>query len=445
MSRRSNFFLSSVIALMATTVWSAPEGGATRIWTMNVGSGTAELEVEKSVAGSSHREALAVSPGEMVEVKRSADESVRIPNHRDLLIVTAPAAFDPAALRVDTVTGHRPRNRREESGQDASPRIPGETQVEPGAAVSSSVLWAGSEPRTVSLRLLAPKAWAEIRIKKPDGTILGYVTLSASRSLDVTVDFGQLLDAAQYWGVVQREVLAHEGQVTTTAAAPKADRKPGSLPRVTAASNGSGQFNYNRNWQYTPALTYKVENGPANTCGEANVSRNGTWEFTPNWLCTDGSGYALKGPWYWANQADDETAEAFIRWPDNSATSTDWHIWDKRCPTLTIESFPPSSWFGFASDPPYGACFGAWTNVNYSTYQDITPGFGGYWPGSGTNYTSGYTEVSSSLNGLPTCGAEWSGPLPPNHTSGHTYKWTFCMREHFQSACYPCVSRTFTY
>lgn len=49
------------------------------------------------------------------------------------------------------------------------------------------------------------------------------------------------------------------------------------------------------------------------------------------------------------------------------------------------------------------------------------------------------------LNRLPSCGADWSGPLPSTHTSGHTYAWTVCLNEHFQSVCRQCFSRTFTY
>lgn len=60
-----------------------------RIWAINIGSTTAELGVERTQGDVSHKETLIVEPGEMVELRRSADETLSVPQQRNLLLVTA--------------------------------------------------------------------------------------------------------------------------------------------------------------------------------------------------------------------------------------------------------------------------------------------------------------------------------------------------------------------
>ena len=456
MSRTLRLFLTgAMITFVATAGWSAPRSQnkdqMSRIWALNVGQETVEVKIERSRSGISEPETLAVSPGELVEVKRAADEEVGVPGHRDLLVMTTPAALDPtAALEVETGRTGRRDGLRARTEEASAKKAENQVVLERGQVASSVLTGTESEPRTVRLRLLGTKSWAEVRLKGLDGAVLGYVTLSASRPLDVTLDLGKLLQG--HWGDVRREVLVRAGKVSVLK--PAEEKNAGPIQKAVAAlSNGTGYFNYTRNWELTPDLRYYVENGPANTCGEANVNRNGTWYFTANWLCTNGSGYAEKGPWSWSNQPDDETAEAFMRWPDNSATSTDWHYWDKRCPTVgiyTVFSQPPASWEGNADDPQYGACFGAgWTSV-YATFRQTNPSTGAvrYWTNGASSYFSTTpSEIGGSLIGLPTCGAEWTTPFPPGsaHTSGFQYRWTVCLAESPHSNCEPCTSYDFTY
>jgi hypothetical protein len=458
MSRTKRLFLTgAMMTLVAATGWSAPrtqnKDQVSRIWALNVGQETVEVKIERSRSGISEPETLAVSPGELVEVKRTADEEIGIPGHRDLLVVTTPAAFDPTtAIKVETGRAGRRDGLRVRTEEASARKAEKHVALERGEMASSILTGTEAEPRTVRLRLQGTKSWAEVRLKGLDGAILGFVTLSASRPLDVTLDFGKLLQERGHWGNVRREVLVHAGKVSVVN--PAEERNAGSIQKsVAALSNGTGYFNYTRNWELTPDLSYYVQGGPANTCGEANVNRNGTWYFTSSWLCTDGSGDAEKGPWSWASQSGDETAEAFIRWPDSSATSTDWHYWDKQCPSVGIYAVfnpPPASWEGNADDPAFGACFGAgWTSV-YATFQETNPTTNAvrYWSqGAGAYYGFSPSEVAGSLSGLPTCGAEWTTPFPPGsaHNSGYRYRWTVCLAESPQSNCEPCTSYEFTY
>lgn len=468
MSRTPRLVLTGLFAaFIATAGWSAPDVGhmghtqsaMSRIWAVNIGSETIEVGVEREQGSSIQRETLTIAPGDSVEVRRTADETLGVAHQRDLLLVTAGWDFDPATLVIEGLPKRVERSVAEARGREgssaagATAQAGDGTRVKTGSVVSSPILWMGSEPRTLSLGLGGEKSWGEVRIKKPDGTILGYVTLSASRAVKATIDFGRLLDAKGYWGVVNREISAHSGEVIAFAGqASAAGKESGKLRRATAAAIvGTGAFNYNINWAWTPALDYTVDNGPANTCGESNVERNGTWYFTANWLCTDGSGDAYKGPWYWSNQTGDETAQAFIRWPNNDTTTTDWHIWDVQCPSITPESYcqgsSPTCWQGFTSDPPYGACFNSswayvfsvFTHVDYSTGAPLD-----YWsPNTGT-YGSSYTPVYGSLYGMPACGVDWATnfPDPSDHTTGQRYRWNACV---YDGGCTSCFQHDFIY
>jgi len=452
MSRTPRLVLTATaLTLFATAGWSAP---LSRIWTLNVGNNPVEVKVQRMQGGSSQREDLVIQPGQILEVKRTTEEEIGIPKHRDLLIVSAPAVFNPASI---CVRGGPKCPKSARFNQPTGAAAAG-TTLKRGETVSSTALWTRAQPRTISVRLQG-KSWAEVRLKRPDGKILGYVTLATPRSVDVTIDFGQLLDDSQYWGVVKREVLARSGKVTALlGTAPQA--MGGSISLLTAAANGTGYFNLNRHWENTtPALDYTVEGGPSSTCGEANVNRNGTWYFTPGWLCTDATGYARKGPWYWSSQTNDETGEAFIRWPDYSATTTDWHIWDINSPSVQIDTSPAppgtycdftpnpgNTWCGFASDPPYGACFNSlWTGL-YATFQETSTGL--YWSGGSSYSSSSEVRVNGSFRGLPACGVDWYTTRPPvsAHVSGRTYQWTVCLVEHSTDSNYvPCSTYDFTY
>jgi hypothetical protein len=442
MEKMSRAVLAGLSMLMvAGAGWGTERGGTgplPRIWAVNLGSEPMELIVERTQAGAPRTETLVVGPEKMMEVRRSGDEEILIPDRPDLLLVTAPAGFDPASLRVEGAAPgiERPAGRGPSMREKALP----ERLLKRGEAASASSVWTGAGPLATRVVLHGPMTSAEVRAVRPEGTPLGYVTLAASRDVAVTVDLRGFLDQKRYWGPVRQEVEVRRGTLSTSLDGPiKSGAARGLLKTV-----GTGSFNYHI--QYTirhpaDALYYTVTGGPASVCGELNTYRNGSWLFGPGWFCTNSLGGGSKGPWYTANgnQTDNPS---FIRWPNGTATSNDWHIWDNDCPSISYSSaVPPYSWFGTASDGLYGVCFTSTTGI-VSRYLDVNTGL--YWSASTGAYTSGSAETAGSLSGVPGCAPNWTAPRPPlaAHTPGHTYAWSACISD---GGCTACGTTGFTY
>lgn len=209
---------------------------------------------------------------------------------------------------------------------------------------------------------------------------------------------------------------------------------------------GSAYFSDPISWYTNPTLYYSVAGAPANTCGDLYASRNGSGfnlEAT-GWLCTDASGNATKGPWYWSNQTNDETADVFISFPSaNCGTPTRRHIWDVNAPTAAITTCGPSNFQGTGSDGSWGAGFdSAWASC-LSGYLDNTTGL--YWdPSTGSYSALGGLLISCTCNGMPSLNITWScSSRPTSHTPGHTYTWYALV---FDGAQYsPSASCSFTY
>ena len=427
MKRTSRAVLAGLSMLMVAGAGWGSQGA--RIWAVNLGSDPIEVKVERGLQA----EALRVGREKRMEVRRAADEEIRIVDQSGLLLVTASTGFDPASLRVE---GSAPGAEEPRAGTPAAlaKARPGQL-LKRGDAASSTLLWTGAGPLAVRVKLHGPLTSAEIRVSRPDGPALGYVTLAASRDVEVTVDLRGFMDRNQYWGPVKQEVEVRRGELSTSL---EGSVSRGGVRGLLKTIVGSGV--YNQRTHYTSvttsvALYYNVTGGPASTCGELNSYRNGSWIFGPGWLCTDASGNATKGPWYTAggNQTDDPS---FIRWPGGSTTTNDWHIWDNSCPSISYgSSAPPNSWGGSASDAVYGACFKTTTRV-YSWYKDVTANT--YWtPSTGAYSTASYTEVNGSLGGAPGCSVTWatSRPAVSAHTPGHTYRWGVCTNDGGCTAC----------
>ncbi len=445
------FVFTGLAILFAGMSWAAPrpqESPAARIFAANAGDQTIEIQVEKSRNGVSETDVLRLAPGEIAEVRRSSAEEVRIPDQRDLLIVSAAAGFEPSAVSFGRP--ELPERAAVEGGEEG--RIPfrrkaaAGPRLNRGETAAAQVLRTGAEPMIVSLRLHGNAA-AEVRALRPDGSVLGWVSFGASRDLEVKVDLGGFPQMKGSGGVVRQEVIVRRGQVSTATAGAGTD---GGLQRVAeAVIVGTGSFN--KRVHYTTSssnlLTYTVTNGPASTCGELNTYRNNSWLFGPGWLCTDSSGYKLQGPWTSApsNQTDDP---AFIRWPDGSTTTNDWHIWDTSCPSIQLNGNPPASWNGIAFDAPFGACFASRTNRStYSYFRNLTTGL--YYRASTGLYseTSRYDHTgtfSGEFSSGSSCGASWTSPYPPAniHVAGSRYKWTVCVND---GGCVSCGSIEYFY
>jgi hypothetical protein len=221
-------------------------------------------------------------------------------------------------------------------------------------------------------------------------------------------------------------------------------------PSLAAAAGGSGYFSREYNWKNSPSLYYTVAGGPPNTCGDLWTSRNGAaWiNEAGGWLCTDSSGNQTKGPWSWANQPRDETAYVEIRWPDGTRTTTARHVWDKTCPTVTLNpTYPaPTGFRGWAQDALWGAGFDArWTTCQ-TQYQDADTGL--YL----TNQSGGYASTTPywfncTVSGMPSMNVTWFGYVPPLswHDTGHCYWWTVCISDGpaNEGGCRKCVPHYF--
>jgi hypothetical protein len=397
------------VLMVAGMSWGAQQGSQgplARIWAVNVGSEVMELKVER---GGSRIDSLLVAPGRMTEVGRSAGEEIGIPDLPDLLLVTASAGFDPEVLRVNGVAPASGRRGRAPLGEKA---LPGRL-LKQGESAVSTIVWTGREPLTARFGLPGDRlSSAEVRVSRQDGAVLGYVTLAGSRKVEVTIDLRQLLDHNRTWGPVQQEILVRHGEVS---AALGGSEKPQEIRAFQEKSVGTGKFSDHIHYVYigSPSLTYTVTGGPVSTCGELDTYRNGSWLFASGWLCTDGAGNATKGPWTTAsgNQTDNP---AFIRWPDNTTTTNDWHIWDASCPSISYgSSTPPNSWSGTASDGLWGVCFST-SQLPYSAYWDA--GSRLYWSPSTGMYSESYTQVNA-------------------HVPRHTYRWMVCAGAGACEAC----------
>lgn len=200
------------------------------------------------------------------------------------------------------------------------------------------------------------------------------------------------------------------------------------LQTTSVHASGVGFFSNDITWSYSNDLYYSVGGGPANTCGDLWTSRNGgAWQEGPGWICTDSNGNATKGPWTWANQAGDETAYAYIEWPNGSTTTVDSHIWDKTCAATTenVNGAPPTSFSGGATDAAWGAGFNAaWTSCSVGFF-DITAQK--HWDAATDTYTStNGSGVGCTISGMPGFSVTWSAHQVPSvsaHTSGHCYVW----------------------
>jgi hypothetical protein len=212
-----------------------------------------------------------------------------------------------------------------------------------------------------------------------------------------------------------------------------------------AAIVGNAWFSSTFSFQFTGStLYYYVTGGPPNTCGELNTYRNGAWLYGANWLCTDSSGNATKGPWTWAGTPTDQTDEpAYIRWPDGTTTNNATHIWDKACATSFVSTpagSPPTTYAGYSTDNQWGTGFD-FNPSKFSDFQDLTTGL--YWDPATHSYSAGYKSLPLNTTRVNRWRVNWttSFPAPGDHVSGHNYAWVTCITD---SNCGYCSTRTFT-
>jgi len=99
-----------------------------------------------------------------------------------------------------------------------------------------------------------------------------------------------------------------------------------SIPKVSAVVvSGTAAFSSGVT-QKDDSYTFSVTGSPANTKGTLYKQiGSGNWVATPDWITTDSSGNATKGPWTCTNGIDDLAIDVYIKWPDGSITSEAQH------------------------------------------------------------------------------------------------------------------------
>lgn len=446
--RRLLYFLG--LSALLATARPGSAGGTdqqTGLWVGNRGSETVEVQVKHSWDRNSQAETLSLRSGEIAPLERwDSRETTSIGEHRDLFLISAPAYFDAtgveAQVQESLELAERPAiNERPARGQGLGIlKAAAKGGFTRGQEASASTVWGGSGALTVSLSLRADST-VDVQLKRTDGVSLGFVGVSTTRPLALKIDVSSLLEKAGYRGPLRTNLKVLAGHVEEALASTQ-EEKAG-FQAIPILKTGSANFDPQINWSWNPTLYYRVT-GPANTYGDSVVKRNGgSWETTPGWLLTDGSGNATKGPWSWYSDTADEYAEAYIRWQsDWSTTNTDWHIWDRNCPSISRTSpggSPPLSLQGTATDGSNGACFNANWSSSWASFRDTTNGQ--YWNGSSYSSPGAY-YFGCFISGMPSCSVGWSCAVPPStaHVSGRCYEWEACI---YDGGCDRCTTVNF--
>jgi hypothetical protein len=186
---------------------------------------------------------------------------------------------------------------------------------------------------------------------------------------------------------------------------------------------------------YTPSYNsfkYIVQNGPPNTCGTLVLDRNGVHEVSPNWLCTNGSGYAEKGPYY--PNRDETAVNIRIEWPDGSRTTGgEFHYQDVTPPGVRIDPAVsggngapiPASFYGRVTDTRWGPGhdFRQWSFVHIAYYNRTTNKF--YNSSQGCYCSTSPQYFSPSVSPLVGYNLGWTTSPPPQsaHNKTDSYEW----------------------
>ena len=421
-----------VLILQLGSGWAAPDKGgavkwegaadrqAAKLWVHNLSAAPAEVTLE---AGRAETASIAAHGAVEMQPARLADGApLRLRSRADLLVLQIPDRFDAGAVEVEGPAAVR----SDRSGKLQITR----PALAPGTTGSARVTAESSMAQIeVAIELLVPGSSVRIRQLDARGREVGSLVASSSKPVRWRTILGPVDGEAQ----IELQPLRGKVQGTATAVEPGTKtRTAGSPFQPRADGGGLASFNYEINWPQTPDLRFYVSSGPPSVCGDLWAQRNfGSWTVTPGWICTDANGNASAGPWSWANQSGDEEAYAYIQWSNGLSTNQVHHIWDKTAPTVDITSPPdlpaPTSFYGTANDPNYGAGFSSsWAQCQVwfydrTTYSYYDPYFGSY------SDTYPY-NVSCSISGMPSRSVSWSlspSQLPPGHAhiSGHCYQW----------------------
>jgi len=376
---------------------------------------------------------------------------LRLRSDADLFVLQGPSQFDAGATEIEVQPEARFLRVGKQLRVSVTPpewaagllTAPALTKgSHSSAALESSARDAHAE---IAVSFLARNSSVRIRLLDARGNDITSLVASSSIPMRWHTSLGALPQGSSR---VEVEVLRGKAQANASAVrpGPVAKSKPTPVIPPPTIASPTGYFSDAISWSWSGDLYYSVAGAPANTYGTLWTYRNsGPWTSTGNWLLTDGSGNATKGPWSWANQANDETAYAYIEFPSPyGTTNVSSHIWDKTCATTTVTSSngsPPSSFYGAASDATWGAGFNSNWTWGACWFQDTSSGL--YWtPVAGSYSTSSNFYQNPSISGMPGMTITWSCSVPPTnvHTVGHCYQWTACFTD---GSCGYCDSHSF--
>ena len=392
-----------------------------RLWAWNLSSEPADLSGKSSRAAT-----VRVEPGEALEVSEllRAEALAELPEDAAVLLVAAPRDFDPSALVLDEAqvrmekAGRRMRARVSRPAWAASLSAMAASKGGLGQGESASVPAEADLDGRVRLAAALEKGTSvKVIVKDEQGGILRSFTMTSGAPVRLQIDLGSAEELAGARLVLQ----VHRGRaVAGTSRGDGGGLRPISNKSIICDASVSSTV------VYSGSYTYSVSGCPANTCGELNIRRNGNWEFTGSWICTNGSGNATKGPWYWSDKASDETGEPiFIRWPSGDTTDEETIIVDKACAQTYRTSpngSPPSSFAGYATDNTWGAGFDFGGGC-FCVFNDLTT------PGNSTSPNASMSQSGRYYT-------SWSC-TPPSTISGHQYEWYACCHD---GGCGVCTS-----
>ena len=269
---------------------------------------------------------------------------------------------------------------------------------------------------------------SRIEMKVLKGTAQGFLSIKNDKSGELT-----LLPIAPFAGAVSLLAQSDDGGVSAAEENNPAAHSRRGGPMLEEESSlplqgGSGGYAYFSNGAYDSkysSYTYNVDGAPPNVCGTLHIIRNGNPESTSNWICTNSSGHATKGPW---TGSTNQTGQfIFIQWPNGTTTvGGDYKVDDGSEPNIFSNQTPgfgvqiPNSFDGTATDAQWGTGFSWWTSI-YATFRNVTTSL--YYR-DGQGYVSATPVYIDGTFSPPTAFTiNWSVPSPPAHNSTDTYAW----------------------
>ena len=167
---------------------------------------------------------------------------------------------------------------------------------------------------------------SRIEMKVVSGTAQGFLSIKNDESGELT-----LLPIAPFAGGGSLLAQSDDGGVSAAGEnnLDAHSRRGGPMLEEESSlplQGGSGGYAYFSNGVYDSkytSYTYNVYGAPPNMCGTLNLIRNGNPETTSNWICTNASGQATKGPW---TASTNQTGQFIsIRWPNGTEHSR-WRL-----------------------------------------------------------------------------------------------------------------------